>query len=196
MIPSYLNPDQLHERMIGRPARPFFVRAGQYSVIDGDTLRIFAPSGRGEPRIEAFRIRFADIDTPELRKASLFDSVLRRGGFDPMRDGPGELARDALRALCKGRALLIDPLMRDGLPANDRYRRLLAQVCVSGRPGKDFDLSGAHSVESHLFTEGLAKVLPGHDLPAVTPTVLGRIRETLNERSAKKEFMETPSPEL
>lgn len=194
MIPSYLSPDQLHERMIGRPAQPFFVRAGHYSVIDGDTLRIHAPSSPGEPRLEAFRIRLADIDTPELRKASLFDEVLRHGGFDPTRDGPGEMARAALRSLCQKRALLVDPVILEGAPANDVYGRLLARVCVSGQPGKDFDLTGAQSVEHHLFRQGLARVLPDHDLPAVTPALLGRIRETLDHRAREKHFDETPQP--
>ena len=163
------------------PNQAFLVRPDTYTIIDGDTFRIRTPVLADGKRHEAFRIRLCSIDTPELRKPTLFDQVLRAGGFDPMHDGPGEAARDFLRALCRGRVILVAPDDGDGVrPQTDRYGRLLAQVCVSGAPGRLFRLDGARSVEHELFQAGLASTYPDRWLPACEPSILSRIREALD----------------
>lgn len=184
MIPPYLDSEELSPRMTVLPNQAFLVRPDTYTIIDGDTFRIRTPVLADGKRHEAFRIRLCSIDTPELRKNTLFDQVLRAGGFDPFHDGPGEAARDFLRALCRKRVILVTPDFDDhGRPRSDRYGRLLAQVCVSGAPGSLFRLDGARSIEHALFQAGLASTYPDRWLPACEPTILSRIREALDREA-------------
>ena len=188
MVPRYLTSEQIHPAMIQRPNVPFLVRPYFYTIIDGDTLRIRTDRLQDGKRHDAFRIRLCSIDTPELRKPALFDPVLAAGGFDPFRDGPGEMAREYLRKICAGRVILVTPMIDDsGRAAQDRYRRMLAQVTISGAPGKLFRVNGAFSCESALYEAGLAQVLEGYTLPPRQPQVLDRIVTALQARQQQIE---------
>jgi len=197
-IPAYLAPEALLPRMKVRTAQPFLARPDLYTVIDGDTLRLRTPPCPVEGvRKEAFRIRLPNVDTPELRKEALFDGVVRAGGFDPFRDGPGELARDRVRHWCRGRVIMVAPLADEtGSPSHDRYGRLLAEIVVSGRPGRLFDIDGAWSLEWALMRAGLAQVMPGRPSPLCIPPALGALLIETGLTADADIHRQMPSPEL
>lgn len=181
--------------MTARPNEPFLVRPFSYSIIDGDTFRIRTDKQDDGKRYEAFRIRLCSIDTPELRKPTLFDNILKAGGLDPFQDGPGELAREYLKKLCKDRVILVSPLTGDnGQASQDKYRRMLAQVTISGEPGRRFRVNGAFSCEKLLYDAGLATILRGYDAPVLRPAILDRIqRSILDMKEARSPDLTSPS---
>lgn len=180
MIPQYLDSEDILPKMVMRPSEPFLVRPYFYSIVDGDTFRIRTPVLEDGKRHESFRIRLTSIDTPELRKPSLFDPVLAAGGYDPFRDGPGEMAREYLRKICERRVILVHPRLDDaGRAAQDRYGRMLAQVTISGIPSPLFRLNGAFSCEKALFDAGMAQVLEGETLPPAQPEILDQIGRSI-----------------
>lgn len=195
MIPAYLVSDHLVPQMKQFPDGPFLVRPDDWTIIDGDTFRVRTGLLADGRRHDAFRIRLSTIDTPELRKPALFDRVLAACP-DPMRDGPGERARDHLKALCCRRVILVTPPRDpDGRASTDRYGRLLGQVCVSGRPGSLFSLDGAFSVEHALLEAGMAQVLPGHVAPPRHPEILARIQESIDALMTQ-EMAAAPAPAM
>lgn len=184
MIPVTLRSEDLHAGMLERPDIPFFVSTRDYSIVDGDTIRIrTAPDAEGI-RHEAFRIRLNAINTPELIKKAMFDRVLDIFGPDEKRYGPGEQARDKLREICSGKMILVDPVMEDDKPVTDRYGRLLATICVSGSKGKQFDLVGAYSIEAAMVLHGLAQPIQGKSAPALKPRLLESIEQYLDQSAS------------
>lgn len=181
MIPAYLDPDRLTPRMGRLPRAPFLVRHQDWTIIDGDTLRIRTPADAEGRRHEAFRIRLHGIDAPELRKPSLFDSVLAAAGSDFLTDGPGEVARDHFRRLCAGRVLLVSPVHDPyGRASRDHYGRMLAEVCVSGARGGLFQLEGAFSAERALLDAGMVRRMRDAPIPPLQPRILFQIQDSVS----------------
>lgn len=187
MIPPYLNPEVLTPGMQMLPWRPFFVRPADYQIVDGDTVRILAPKTRDAPRREeAFRIRLHNVDTPELLKPSGLDTVLTKAGITKHLVGAGEIVRDKMREWCKDRVILIDPHLESGDPKVDRYRRLLADIHVSGAPGPQFDLHKAWSFESTLVRTGFARRMDGLE-PEMDPPILRSLRAYMAQTGPRRE---------
>lgn len=180
MIPAYLDPERLTPRMGRLPGVPFLVRRQDWTIIDGDTLRIRTSSDAQGRRHEAFRVRLHGIDAPELRKPALFDPVLAVAGADFLKDGPGEVARDHFRRLCAGRAILVSPVHDPyGRASRDHYGRLLANLCVSGARGDLFQLEGAFSAERALLDAGMVRRMGDSTIPALQPSILFQIQDSI-----------------
>lgn len=168
----YARPEHLRAGMLDAlPRRPFFVRASDYQIVDGDTLRVLSGErDENNRRKEAFRIRFASVNAPELSKGAPADAALRAVGLSFFPNNPGEVARREMVDLLKDKAILVEPV------GADRYQRCLAHVTASGSPGRLFDLTGAFSIERILFQKNLVTLQPGSfDVPAETPAILAAI---------------------
>lgn len=167
--PPYLDPGLLSPLMRERPVTPFFVRARDYRVIDGDTIMLLAPKSGAGRREEAFRIRMFSINAPEKPKKNGFDLMMAGMGLDRHAGSPGRAATRFLSDYLKGRVLLIEP-REDAGRRLDRYGRLLARISASGRASSYFAPEEAISVEHHLLRHGHAVLLDGKPPPdPVTP---------------------------
>lgn len=184
-IPPYLPVSRLAPGMIQRPAEPFFLRPRDYRVVDGDTFMVLAPPAEpGARREEAFRIRLYSVDTPEkpLRRGS--EESLRCAGIDPHADSPGRQASLLVKALCKGRALYIEPETNRNGQFTDRYGRLLANVCLSGSPGQDFDTEGAYTLGPALMRRGYASPMKGKEVPPDVPYAIWQLNQAQRDQNA------------
>ncbi|MCW3784656.1 thermonuclease family protein [Defluviimonas salinarum] len=177
--PPYLRASELHPAMQRRPQVPFFLRPSDYRIVDGDTIMVLARSSAGAKREEAFRIRLYAVNSPEKPKSHATDSILRSIGIDPREGNPGHAATLYMRALCRGRALFVEPRRNPDGKSVDRYGRLLADVAVSGAPGHDFLADQALAVEPLLYRNGLGVLMQGRMLPPDVPDLVARLRDHL-----------------
>eukprot|EP00933_Yihiella_yeosuensis_P016507 TRINITY_DN14070_c2_g1_i1.p1 TRINITY_DN14070_c2_g1~~TRINITY_DN14070_c2_g1_i1.p1 ORF type:complete len:250 (-),score=8.51 TRINITY_DN14070_c2_g1_i1:314-1063(-) len=99
-------------------------------VYDGDTLTILARSGEGFPwhRPVMHKVRFAGIDTPELRSSG------------PKERKRAEQARDALARRVLNRVVKLMNVRRE------KYGRLLADVVVDGEVVNDWMVAQNYAV--------------------------------------------------
>ncbi|MBW3243553.1 thermonuclease family protein [Epibacterium sp. DP7N7-1] len=128
-------------------------------------------------REEAFRIRLFSVNTPEkpLRRGS--EESLRRAGVDPHADSPGRQASLLVKALCKDRALYIEPEANKNGNFTDRYGRLLANVCLSGSRGQDFDTESAYTLGPALVRRGYASPMRGKEIPPDVPYAIWQLNQ-------------------
>ncbi|MEP3667728.1 MAG: thermonuclease family protein [Roseibium sp.] len=163
---------------------PFFVRPRDYSVIDGDTIRILAPKGPMDKwRPEAFSVRFRSIAAPEKPKPEMTDKIMKSVGIDPHADNAGIIAKNALKDLLKGRCLMIEP------KGADRYKRTLGDISASGTPGKSFDLNNAFSVEQRMIDGGIVTRFSNEEeLPPYYSYALKDLRDRVAPISAGPSF--------
>jgi len=184
-VPPHLSEDHLTEGMTERPYRPFILSPRAYRVIDGDTISVRAPRIDGKPgRGEAFRIRFAAVNAPEkLAPQPAARSLLAVGLRHPSMD-LGADARDHLRHVCKDRAILVCFPGHDDDFGLDRYRRLLADVVISGAPGEDFELRGAFSAQAEMLDRRLASFMHLEDIdpPERVPQIVRSLRAMFTEK--------------
>lgn len=108
------------------------VRAKVTSVFDGDGCRVVFPD-----RAQTVEIRFLGIDAPE------------RKGYSQKAQPYGNAAGDTLRALIKGKDVLLDTSATSG-KSRDAYGRVLADVY----------LEDSTSVQFYMVSRGLAWYLP------------------------------------
>lgn len=179
-MPAYLQEQFLYAGMRELPRRPFIVKPGRYSVIDGDTFSIRFPRRDGfDGMVEAFRVRFCSVNAAEKPPRRQDDAQMRALGIDLYANDPGELATRKLRELCKGRALLFVFPDNEEEFKHDRFRRVLAEVCVSGSPGEEFDLTGSSSLQYEMYRAGRAIPLPGSRIPPSWPEYLHQLDDAL-----------------
>lgn len=71
----------------------------------------------------------------------------------------GDAARDFLIKACKGHALILVPSVDSatGQPRRDKYKRLLADVFISGKPGKEAEIANAVNVSELMISNGFAR---------------------------------------
>ena len=102
------------------------------SVYDGDTLRIFLPSGESTP------VRVLGIDAPEM-KVSMPEDLGRSDAPEPGPECGAVEARDAARAVLLGKSVRLTEDLQQ--PGQDRYGRLLRYVYVEGQDLADILLN-------------------------------------------------------
>lgn len=192
IIPPYLDPAKVSPGMAARPRAPFFIRPGDYHVIDGDTIRVLAQAEPGAKRREAaFSIRLFTVNAPEKVYRTAGNKTLKALGIDPLSGSAGEYAKVRLREVSKNRALLVEPQFNKSGQNRDRYGRLLANVAISGREGPNFTLNGSFAIAPFLLREGLAHMLKGVAMDPPVPDLVGQLRTHLRAQTAG--FSE-PSP--
>jgi endonuclease YncB( thermonuclease family) len=176
-IPPYLPVSKLYEGMVARPSEPFFIQPKDYRVVDGDTIRVLAPSVDGGRRKEAFRIRLYSVNTPEKPKRRGSEAALERIGINMHEDSPGLQAKALVQSVCQGRALFIEPVKGDEDRITDKYGRLLAHIAISGSVGANFDTEGAYALAPFLVRRGFAHPLRNLDLPPDVPNLIWRLNQ-------------------
>lgn len=186
----YLRASELHTRMLARPRRPFFVSPSDYTVVDGDTLRILSAKTDKAPCGEAFRIRLDGIDAPERPIVHPSDRALQSIGIDPHEGHPGRMATSMMRDFFRNRAIYVEPVAQGNGRVTDRYERLVGRVYVSGSPGPVFDVHGARSAENHLFDIGMGVIMKDSRLPPRRSAVL----EGIENDAVRRDFAPDPSP--
>lgn len=146
---------------MSRPHEETFIAPpGTYFPRDGDTIHINGKSPVTGKRDLAYGVRLASVMAPEKPRLGITDQVLMRAGR-PVRPGdPGIAATNGIQALCKDRALMIVPL------GVDKFKRLLANVYVSGKPGASFEPEGAVSLEHALAARNLVGWSPENRMPS------------------------------
>ena len=185
IIPPYLDPSRVSPGMAARPRAPFFIRPGDYHVIDGDTIRVLAARVPGaKRREEAFSIRLYTVNSPEKPYRTAGNKTLTSLGLNPLSSSPGERAKLRLREITTNRALLVEPQVNKTGQNRDRFGRLLANVAISGREGAHFTLNGAFAVGPFLLREGLAHMLKDIPLDPIIPDLVGQLQDHLRARSA------------
>lgn len=183
-IPPYLPVSKLAPGMVQRPAEPFFLRPQDYRVVDGDTFMVLAPPEQpGARREEAFRIRLFSVDTPEKPLQRGSDESLRKAGIDPHAESPGRQASILVKGLCKDRALYIEPEPNRNGHITDRYGRLLANVCLSGSPGKDFDTEKAFTLGPYLIRHGYAAPMKCKEVPPDVPYAIWQLNQAQKDQN-------------
>lgn len=151
--------------------RPFLLRAAAFFVIDGDTIRVKSrdDSDRDDEKgyrlhQQAFAIRFRSIAAPEKPRYSSTDRSLLAAGVDPHARSAGIMARDGLRRMLEGFAILVQPSGR-----LDRYGRMLADVSRAPVAARSIDVGRAVSLEHLLIEAGLVSRFGPESLPARHP---------------------------
>ncbi|MXX91814.1 MAG: hypothetical protein F4213_21610 [Boseongicola sp. SB0677_bin_26] len=151
--------------------RPFLLRDAAFFVIDGDTIRVkstedSAKDGPMGYRLhqQAFAIRFRSIAAPEKPRYSSTDRTLLAAGVDPHARSAGIMARDGLRRMLDGFAILVQPSGR-----LDRYGRMLADISRTPVSGRKIDVTSAMSLEHLLLNAGLVSRFGPESLPARHP---------------------------
>jgi len=191
----YLRENQIFARMPHRPRQTFILPSDLYVMTDGDTISVMAKKRDKDGKREAFRIRFSAVNAPEKPKRADSDAIFKQIGIDPNAGSPGQDAHNLMNSVTRGRAIMIIPQIDEaGGPKLDRYGRLIAEVIVSGAPGKKFDVDGAKSLEWILIDNGLGSVMPGRDLPERVPLILNRLQEEVEQERATS--FHSPIPEM
>ena len=138
----------------------FIAPPGTYYPHDGDSIHINgAPGKDGNPGM-AYGIRVASVMAAEKPVLGVADKVMLRHQMTPRAGDPGLAAKKAIKGLCEKRAIMVVP---KGL---DRFGRLLANIYISGAPGKDFEPRGALSLEHEMTRRKLSNWNPNSEVPS------------------------------
>lgn len=168
-LSSVNRPAGMDTAVLGK--RPFLLRPGNFSVIDGDTIWVTPNPARqgGETRAKnAFSIRFRSIAAPERPKKRATDSILKAGNIDPYWDSAGQKATNLLRKYLDKRALLVNPTGE-----KDRYGRMLADMYVVPYTGSSPDLSRAISIEHMMLDQQVVNPFKQEKRPPLRPHLSG-----------------------
>lgn len=184
IAPPYLREQDLHPDMNRRPSTGFFLKAGDFRVVDGDTFAVLAPGVERGRRPIAFKIRLNSVNTPEMPTTVPQQKILIELGLDPHSGHPGSESTKAVRKICEGRAIYVEPAKGGDGKFTDRYGRLLASICVSGSPGKLFDANGAIPLENWLLSSGHGHQMEGRRAPSGVPLVISRLLKEIREGAA------------
>ena len=176
-IPPYLPVSKLSEGMTARPSEPFFIQPRDYHVVDGDTIRILAPSVDGGRRKEAFRVRLYSVNTPEKPKHRGGEVALARAGINMHEDHHGAQSTKLVKSICEGRALFLEPVVGEEGKITDKYGRLLANIAISGSVGENFDTEGAYALAPFLVRRGYAHPMRDLELPPDVPNLIWQINQ-------------------
>jgi hypothetical protein len=150
--------------------RPFLLRPGNFSVIDGDTIWVL-PNPRtrradgGPPN--SFSIRFRSIAAPERPKKRATDAILKAGGVNPYWDSAGQKATDLLKTYLDKRALLVQPSGEI-----DRHGRMLGDMYVVPYTGARPDLDRAISIEHLMLDNDVVSPFRQEARPPLRPQLL------------------------
>lgn len=159
----YLRPSQMDPVRLLVPNTPRILRPKDYAVIDGDTIWALAERDEDGQRPAGFHIRLRTIKAPEKNRTTNIEKAFVRMGIDSKYTS-GDKAADFLKYQTKGskpseqNCLLIIPSLdpQTGNVRRDRFRRLIADVYISGRPGEIFEIANAKSVENLMVENGQA----------------------------------------
>jgi hypothetical protein len=172
--PRFLTEKDLFPRMMDHPGEPFFLAPRNYYVVDADTIAVLGRLTRDqialgdEKREIAFRIRHRTIAAPEMPFYNQFDRMLKSKGMDIHNNNPAVVAANALKQLCRNRAIFVEPSGR-----KDKYGRMLGDIAVSGARGAGFELRGALSTEWYLLENGhVDRFSDDEKIPPYTPFIL------------------------
>lgn len=168
-LSKFRRPPELNPLLFG--TRPFLLRPGHFSVIDGDTIWVTANSKQkaesGKRNSPAFSMRFRSIAAPERPKRRATDRIVKASGADPYWDSAGKQATELLKQYLDRRALLVQPSGEV-----DKYGRMLCDMSVVPYTGDSPDLGRAMSLERLMLEQGVVNPFRQEVPPPLRPQVL------------------------